>query len=573
MIWNLRLPTWPSRQIKANHISAEESAKAIWWPHREGRRLYVAQDEAARWARENGLTFVPTIPNSAPTEDVRDRAARVTVLVWQGKGKTPVNLFTHIRHRRRDSLGPWAGDPDGIWSSEIVVIDDMPEPAEIRLYRLDASLEYCQGLVDGILVQGTLEIDGVGIDYSLEYGARRFWAFRDIRGSSDAEVLSPFDSHSAEIIESWSFDDDLQRRWQELVVSPPAKVQALLEKLKFPLDRRPERVGNLMIASAQDEIGCDLWLHRDNVLVLKVDMANEAELPVGAYTASVWANHAGDYVLRRSIDIAANETLFEIASDVDWLGVAVHRNSDGQCIHLEEVHLVKEVHFAMHLNAGPTITMHDPRRSSTNKISLGNSRSTFSVNADEYTDARDRTIRQMVLGRRVWESEVEARRARNLARFRPGQLDKAIDYFLDLLRRYTDSDEPIYLVDPYFINRGPDGSTDRLYLGMFEITTGRPLRILCEPHNIGAWWSNYPPTLISHATVRSFAKTGTPLLHDRYLITPEREIQISHSINGWDSGGVTFTSLPYGVYRAEAEALWSISIGTHSDGTQVCEVK
>ena len=302
-------------------------------------------------------------------------------------------------------------------------------------------------------------------------------------------------------------------------------------------------------------------------------MANGMELPVGAYIASVWANHAGDYVLRRNMAIVANETLVEIASDVDWLGVAVHRNSDGQCIYLEDVHLVKEVHFAMHMNAGPTVTIHNSRRSSTNQVSLGNSRSTISVNADEYTDTRDRTIRQMVLGRRVWESEVEARRAGNLARFRPGQLDEAIDYFLDLLRRYTNSNEPIYLVDPYFINRSPDGSTDRLYLSIFETTIGRPLRILCEPHDSGAWWSNYPPTLINHATVRSFSTTGTPLLHDRYLITPEREIQISHSINGWDSGGVTFTSLLYGVYRAEAEALWSIPIGTHSDGTQVCEVK
>ena len=133
---------------------------------REGRRLYVAQAEAARWARENGLTFVPTIPNPTPTEDVRDRTARVTVLVWQGQGKKLVNLFTHIRHRRRDSLGPWAGDPDGIWSSEIVVIDDMPEPAEIWFYRLDASLEHCQGLIDSILDQGILEVDGVVIEYS-----------------------------------------------------------------------------------------------------------------------------------------------------------------------------------------------------------------------------------------------------------------------------------------------------------------------------------------------------------------------------------------------------------------------
>ena len=540
---------------------------------REGRRLYVAQAEAARWARENGLTFVPTIPNPAPTEDVRDRTARVTVLVWQGQGEKPVNLFTHIRHRRRDSLGPWAGDPDGIWSSEIVVIDDMPEPAEIWLYRLDTSLEHCQGLIDSIMDQGILEVDGVVIEYSLERDARRFWAFRDIRGSGDAEVISPFGRHSAEIIESWSFDDDLERRWQELVVSPPAKLRPLLEKLTFPLDRRPERVGNLMIAGAQDEIDCDLRLHRENALLLKVEMANGAPLPVGAYAASVWANHAGDYTVCRNIAVTANETLIEFSSDVDWLGFAVHRNSDGQCIDLMNVTLCKTINVAMNMDAGPTVAMHNTRRSTTNQVSLGSWRSMISVNADDHPDSRDQNVRRSVLSRRAWEREVEARRTGNIARFRPGQLDAAIDYFLNLLRQYTYSNEPVYFADPYFMNRGPGGDTERLYLRMFETTLGRSLRILCEPHDGGAWWSNYPRALIGHVTVRSFEKPAPSLLHDRYLITSEREIWISHSINGWDSGGVTFFSFPYGVYRAEADALWSIPIGTHSDGTQVCEVK
>ena len=296
-------------------------------------------------------------------------------------------------------------------------------------------------------------------------------------------------------------------------------------------------------------------------------------MPVGAYTASMWANHAGDYMVCRNIAVTANETLIEFSSDVDWLGFAVHRNSDGQCVDLMNVTLCKEINVAMNMDAGPTVTMHNTRRSTTNQVSLGNWRSMISVNADDHPDSRDQNVRRSVLGRRAWEREVEARRTGNIARFRPGQLDAAIDYFLNLLRQYTYSNEPVYFADPYFMNRGPGGDTERLYLGMFETTIGRSLRILCGPHDGDAWWSNYPPALISHATVRSFAKPAPSLLHDRYLITSEREIWISHSISGWDSGGVTFFSFPYGVYRAEAEALWSIPIGTHSDGTQVCEVK
>ena len=150
---------------------------------------------------------------------------------------------------------------------------------------------------------------------------------------------------------------------------------------------------------------------------------------------------------------------------------------------------------------------------------------------------------------------------------------EAVDYFLDLLRRHTYSHEPIYLADPYFMTRRSDGSADRLYLGIFQTAMGRPLRIICGRQEGSAWWSNYPPGLIGHATVRSFTKNDVSLFHDRYLVTSEQEILISNSISGWDSDGVTFAALPYGVYREEAEVLWAIPLGKHSDGTNVWDVK
>ena len=60
--------------------------------------------------------------------------------------------------------------------------------------------------------------------------------------------------------------------------------------------------------------------------------------------------------------------------------------------------------------------------------------------------------------------------------------------------------------------------------------------------------------------------------HDRYLITPEREIIITHSFNGWCEDGVTFISLPYGVYRAEAEQLWSMDLESDTERLFVEEI-
>ena len=551
------------RRIRQNDLSAR----------REGRRLFVAQREAARWARESGLSFVLRIPNPQLIGGPQGRTARMTVLAWHPKGKEPVNLFTHVRHRRRDSLGPWGGDPDESWSCEIVPVNAGDEPGELRLHRLDAPLEYCQLMVNGILATSVLNIDNLEIKYSLSHGARHYWAYRDLRGGTGFAVHSPFDRYSAEVVELWSFDEELRQRWRELLESPQTNLASLIESLKFPLDRRSERVGNLMIAGAEDEIVCDLRKHQHNSLLLTVDRVDGAELPLGAYTASVWANYSDDNVLRREIAVATNQTVFELSSDVDQIGFAINRNSDGQCIDLMDLPPWTSINIAMHMDAGPSVTMHDSRRLTTNQISLGSHRSMVNVTADEYGDLRDRMIRRWVLDRRAFERESEARRTGNLARFGPGQLEKAIDYFLDLLRRHTYSEEPIYLADPFFMTRGSGSSSDRLYFKIFETTMGRPLRIICGRQNGAAWWSNYPAALIGHVSVRSFTRNDGPFFHDRYLVTSEQEILITNSISGWDSDGVTFAALPYGVYRKEAEALWAFPIGKHSDDTHVCDVK
>ena len=120
---------------------------------------------------------------------------------------------------------------------------------------------------------------------------------------------------------------------------------------------------------------------------------------------------------------------------------------------------------------------------------------------------------------------------------------------------------PIYIADPYFMNHLED-ELIRLYFDMFAATADRPLRILCGTieEGIVPWWSGLPTVLTSHVTVRSFTEISDlgpkPGFHDRYLITPEREILITNSFNGWSKHGVTFASLPYVVYRDEALQLW-----------------
>ena len=145
---------------------------------------------------------------------------------------------------------------------------------------------------------------------------------------------------------------------------------------------------------------------------------------------------------------------------------------------------------------------------------------------------------------------------------------------------------PLYLADPYFDPYLDDTAAKysklvQTYLDLFAATTGRSLRILCaHPREYcQPWWVKYPKDITKHVSVRTFHKRDErgpdgPRrgFHDRYLITPDTETIITNSLNGWDKAGVTFISLPYEVYRAEAEQLWSMKLEADTERLWVEEI-
>ena len=504
----------------------------------------------------------------------------MTVLTRDEPGMSHFNLFTLVRHRRQDALGPWANDSDEQWSSE-----DLGHCLHLRTY--DASLEQCHALVDHTLESGTLDIDDIEVEYALHPSPRRHWAYRDDRPFADASVRSPFSRNSAEVIEYWSFDSELRDQWLKVLESPPDGLPLNLKRLGFPINQRADRVGNLMIAGAEDAITCRMAAPRDQTLRLSGD--GDDLLP-GAYRATVWGSHSGNEVIRREIDVTRGQTVIELASDVDHIGFAIYRTVDGQCIDLMETFLIMEINFGIEVASGPTMHMHiqDGQHRANHTITPAGSTSMINVRSDDESAEVDKGIRRSWLERRLHEREAEARKERKLLRFQPDEFDKAVQHVVHLLRQESHRTEPIYLADPYFMpyldeRKEPHSNLVQLYLECFSATVGRPLQILCgqQKHvDTRPWWSAYPATLRNHVSVRTFLKREghnpakpKPGFHDRYLVTPEREIIMTHSFNGWHEGGVTFISLPYGVYRTEAENLWSMDLQSVAEPLLVQEIR
>ena len=541
---------------------------------KDGRNLSVTHDEALRWARERQLPFEPPTRAWEPTRTAQSRAARMTVLTLHRREMKPCNLLTVVRHRRQDALGPWSNEPSKTWTSE-----DLGNG--LRLFSLNAPMEHCRALVDGILDSATLMIDDDQIHYAVEPTPRHRLAFRDERGLADASMTSPFARFSAEVVEYWSLSAEARRHWLDLLDSRRGRTPLPLSCLGVPLDRLSDRVGNIMIAGATDEVACDLAVGNGRTLRLHVDAQ---PLSPGAYRATVWASHAGDEVLRQEVTITQRLTTIQLASDVDHIGFAMFRTADGQCLDLMEAPLFMRISGRLRINSASTLQFRDRQGRVYHEVNPLGPSSEIDVGLDDERGELDKEIRQRWLDRRVREREAAARKERNFARFLPANLDDAVSYLVELLRHDADQKTPIYLADPYFETQLPSDARKHLdlrkiYLDIFATTAGTPLRILCAKKKPAQddpppWWSACPEQITAHVRVRSFRSQDgrTAGFHDRFLITPRREVIISHSINGWHNHGVTFASLPYDVYLAEAERLWSMDVGSPTADLLVSEI-
>ena len=551
------------QHIHRNHLNARK----------DGRNVSVALDDAVRWARKRGLTFEKPASVLVKARSMKGRIARMTVLVWQEPNATPRNLFTLIRHRREEALGPWASAPDSTWSS-----DDLGQG--LRLFTFDATFELCQALLGQILNSGTLRIDDVNVDYALHRNPRYHWAYRDDRPFTNTSVRSPFSRHSAEVIEYWSFKEECLNNWLEILESPPNDLSSHLKCLGFPLDQCQERVGNLMIAGAEDTVAFDLAARRDRTLRLHVETN---ELLPGAYCASVWGSHCGDEVIRQEFQVRQVQTVIELASDVDHIGFAIFRTEDGQCIDLMEVNLIMEVGGCITVS-NPTLQFRNHKHRLKHQVTPAGPKTMINIRSDDESAEIDKEIRRQYLDCRTYKREATAQKEGKLVRFQPSEFERAVKHFVYLLGRDAHQTEPLYLADPYFMlyldeTKNENSDLIQLYLEMFTATTGRSLNILsaqAKCSNKQPWWSPYPKALMSHVSVRSFLNHNTHDrrgFHDRFLITPECEILITNSLNGWFKHGVTFASHRYGVYRAEAEKFWSIDLQSTTEPLFVEEIR
>lgn len=533
---------------------------------RQGRNVRVPLDEAVKWAGTRGLSFVPPKRISLTFLDQGERIARLTVLVWRSRTGLALNLFTFMRHRKREALGPWSSQPDATWTLEELGDD-------LSLLSFNASYEKCREHVDTILASGVLEAHEQEVHYVLEDNPRNHWAYRDYRRRSEASIRSPFSTHSAAITEYWSFEDEPHKRWLSLSDPLAGRLRTALRRLGFPLDRCPERVGNLLIAAAEDAITCRLTAHQDQTLRLHVEA--KGLLPQ-TYRATVWASHSGDVVLRRELSVMPGQTTIGLVSEVDRTGFAICRDFDGQYVDLVENLPGMEALPTGRRGGQPPPPVPDPLVRVPQRVLPSLPDAVVSGRSGAATRL-DRGIRQQWLNRVAQQREAGARRDASLVRFGPGRFAEAARHFLYLLSHDSDQPGPTYLADPCFVGHTMADEVARLFMDMCAAIRRRPLRILCaeRPANDApAWWAGYLREIEADVTVRTFVNRSDErgCFHDRYLITPGREGLITNSFNGWSRFGVTFVSLPYGLYRAEAEQLWALDPDSPSSDVLVREI-
>ena len=493
--------------------------------------------------------------------EIITRAARMTVMAMQGTDGISTNVFALVRHRDHRSLGPWY-EENLNWYRSTVPVENAGDIRSLSLYRYDGTLAKCQEFVRRILQEDKLEIEGHEIQFKLEPNPRHHWAFQEHTSSGIKSLHSPFRNSSSEISEYWCFDTEIREKWIATVLADAETTEKMATALHFPIIRRTDRVGNLMITNAQDAIESEIRALQDNRLVLRVASRDWTEPPKGEYSATVWADHSGDRVLRRSLEVNRSEMVLDHESDVDLVGYEIYRNNDGECIDRYEAHLIKEIGISMTVIGQPmNVRVVGKSYSFERQINTNSIGSTSSI-SDNNSGGLDQAIRQKHLEYNAYETDRAARKEGNLHRFKPEEVDEAIEHIAQLVRPKTSWKGPVYFADPHF--KGESETEVKMLTAILSEAYGQPLNILCGLWD-DQWKLGYLKSLVAQAELRSFTRTKDgrtlPAFHDRYLITPDGETLITNSVNGWDTDGVTFHSSPYGVYKAETEELWSSGIG------------
>ena len=110
----------------------------------------------------------------------------------------------------------------------------------------------------------------------------------------------------------------------------------------------------------------------------------------------VWASHSGDDVLRKGLTVVPGQTILHLPSNVDHVGFAVYRSSDGQCVDLMEMLFIMEITGIVHLETGPSIQVRNSKSRLVHTIDPVPVHSKITVNADRISPHLDRGIRQSV---------------------------------------------------------------------------------------------------------------------------------------------------------------------------------
>ena len=159
---------------------------------KDGRRVVIQLAEAARWAKERGLPFSQATGTLELGDEVGTRAARMTVLAILGTDGTSKNVFTHIRHRDRRSIGPWDKGENPNWYNDTILVENAGETKGLSIHRYDGTMAKCQELVKRILQEGKLDIEGLEIQFTLEPKPQRHWAHQEHTSSGVRSITSPF---------------------------------------------------------------------------------------------------------------------------------------------------------------------------------------------------------------------------------------------------------------------------------------------------------------------------------------------------------------------------------------------
>lgn len=516
---------------------------------KRGNVVEISRKEAERWAKKKKITLQFSPEESEKIDLLNERSVRIHVLAGLAPNSRWINIVTAVKQRRLAELA----------TSSWEVLAETDDKG-LQLLKWDCKESEANSWIEKAAAGAAETILGTEIHFNVGSSAKHYFCPRiHDDDKAPAPQVSPFANASATAVEFMA-GDDLPTAVSQKLNEIPAD---WFKKIGLSIAEYFDHAGSLIVYTATDDVRGQVSVMSKKAL--KFSVRTSANIILKDYFVTLLAWRRDELVFDRAFDLTQPSHHLSGNADIDRWKYQIFHKPSGRLVDEDEATLILSIQGTIQA-LGPSVELRDANNKPFGHVQTTALTSQFGVGENS-----DRAA--SLYHHRLSQQRYEKSKSRGEL-FRLDSEEAALEQIAKILKSFSAADGPIYWADPYFFSSPKDGkfvsnwttSLRKHFLKVVQAAQGLNLRIICghdttvgdDPFDLIGYGSLMNTVEVCCVRKKNSRGDFENAFHDRWITNKSREYLLTHSLNGIQGDGLTIVKLPFHVYFADSEYLWSI---------------